>query len=68
MKFVNYCHSQGHLRKHEFFQAVSKLGLCPSDAMILDYDEFQDGGEWDKNQLAAVLLRHIEVVSFVHSK
>ena len=45
------------------FRAVSKLGLASSDVTILDYEEFQDGSAWDRHQLAAVLLKHIEVTS-----
>jgi N-acetylglucosaminylphosphatidylinositol deacetylase len=53
----------GRVRGGEMFRAVSKLGLASSDVTILDYEEFQDGSAWDRHQLAAVLLKHIEVLS-----
>ncbi|RCN26906.1 N-acetylglucosaminyl-phosphatidylinositol de-N-acetylase domain protein [Ancylostoma caninum] len=51
----------GRIRTYELRDAVHHLGVSPSDVTVLDYDAFQDGGQWDKQALSCVLLRHMEV-------
>ncbi|VDK55371.1 unnamed protein product [Cylicostephanus goldi] len=53
----------GRKRTYELRDAVQHLGVSPSDVTVLDYDVFQDGGQWDKQGLGDVLLRHMEVLS-----
>ncbi|VDL75701.1 unnamed protein product [Nippostrongylus brasiliensis] len=53
----------GKVRCRELNEAIQFLGVTSSDVTVLDYDVFQDGGQWDRQVLSNVLLRHIEVLS-----
>ncbi|KAK6060014.1 N-acetylglucosaminyl-phosphatidylinositol de-N-acetylase domain protein [Cooperia oncophora] len=55
----------GKIRNRELQEAVPFLGVTSSDVTVLDYDAFPDGGQWDRQALSNVLLRHIEVKTAV---
>ncbi|KAM6174370.1 N-acetylglucosaminyl-phosphatidylinositol de-N-acetylase [Erethizon dorsatum] len=58
----NY-YNQGEIRKKELLQSCDVLGIPPSCVMIIDNRDFPDdpGVQWDTEQVASVLLQHIEV-------
>ncbi|KAF6299351.1 phosphatidylinositol glycan anchor biosynthesis class L [Rhinolophus ferrumequinum] len=58
----NY-YNQGEIRKKELLQSCDVLGVPPSSVMIIDNRDFPDdpGVQWDTEQVASVLLQHIEV-------
>lgn len=53
----------GAERAKELCRSVSALGFSASDSTVLDYADFSDGNDWDRDALSRVLLRHMEVLS-----
>ncbi|XP_062968039.1 N-acetylglucosaminyl-phosphatidylinositol de-N-acetylase [Cynocephalus volans] len=60
----NY-YNQGEIRKKELLQSCDVLGIPPSSVMIIDNRDFPDdpGAQWDTEQVASILLQHVEVNS-----
>lgn len=53
----------GVIRKYELASAFTVHGLSLDNLTVLDYDRFQDGFvQWSKEELAKVLLRHIQML------
>ncbi|XP_057573052.1 N-acetylglucosaminyl-phosphatidylinositol de-N-acetylase isoform X3 [Hippopotamus amphibius kiboko] len=57
----NY-YNQGEIRKKELLQSCDVLGIPASNVVIIDNRDFPDdpGVRWDTEQVASVLLRHVE--------
>lgn len=53
----------GIRRKYELADAFTAHGLSLDNLTVLDYDHFQDGCiQWSKEELAKVILRHMQVL------
>ncbi|KAL3998504.1 GlcNAc-PI de-N-acetylase family protein [Acanthocheilonema viteae] len=53
----------GVIRKYELASAFTVHGLSLDNLTVLDYDNFQDGFiQWSKEELAKVILRHIQML------
>uniref|UniRef100_A0A8R1HZM9 N-acetylglucosaminylphosphatidylinositol deacetylase n=1 Tax=Caenorhabditis japonica TaxID=281687 RepID=A0A8R1HZM9_CAEJA len=53
----------GKIRARELSVAASKLGISASDVTCLDYDDFEDGDQWNRNALCHIIMRHVEVLA-----
>ncbi|CAB3407751.1 unnamed protein product [Caenorhabditis bovis] len=56
-------YGKGSIRSRELCLAVSRLGISASDLTCLDYDEFADGDNWNRQNLSYVVMRHVEVLA-----
>ncbi|PAV76526.1 hypothetical protein WR25_13652 [Diploscapter pachys] len=56
-------YGQGKIRVEELRRAASILGIESGDVFNLDYEHFQDGQPWSKQQLSQIVMRYIEMLS-----